>query len=98
MNSLAPLILRKMNRVITDTCLFIDSEGRLFRKKCPFVVRLKTNKVIDTIAIVNRILVDDENMILFEIDQKVWSHLDCVIVEENRNVYLNQEIRIIVPY
>ena len=87
-----------MKRVVTDTCLFVDDKGRLFRKKCPFVVRLNTNKAIDTIAIVNRILVDDENMILFEIDQKVWSHLDCVIVEEDRNLYLNQEIRIIVLY
>ncbi|UIR57459.1 hypothetical protein LZQ00_06475 [Sphingobacterium sp. SRCM116780] len=76
-----------MKRLKTATCLLVDQNGKLFRKKCPFQVKWKRHDLNTSILIVKRIIIDDDNIILYDIEGEIKPHVDYDIVSECKFVY-----------
>jgi hypothetical protein len=62
----------------TNTCLFVDVEGKLFRVKCPFIVKLKGNANDCKVLLVTKIYFNKQQ-ILFEIEGKRFAHRSFLV-------------------
>lgn len=52
----------------SSSCLFVNSQGKLFRVKCPFRVRPITLEGTEKEFVVKRIVHEDETIVLYELE------------------------------
>lgn len=78
-----------MKKEIVDSCLFINDDGEIFRKRCPFYIRLKEEDFEYRKLCVKRIIFEDDNIILYDIgEEENVHHSNYDIISESKVLYL----------
>lgn len=74
-------------RKIYESLLLINENGEVFRKSIPFWIILKDDFPNRTKLLVKRLIFEDDNIILYEIDDKPIHHSKCEIIHEDKVAY-----------
>lgn len=67
---------------ISDTALFVDVQGKIFRVKTPFLAKLRDSQGIERKVLVKKIIFEDETIVLYEVDDVLVTYSTYEIIKE----------------
>lgn len=74
-------------RDIADSYLFINKHGKIIRLNCHFKVNfIKDN--LNKVYLVKRVLYEEDNIILFQIEEQVFNHVKFQLLYESGFNYI----------
>lgn len=74
-------------REIADSYLFINKQGKIIRLYCPFKVNFIEDN-LNKVYLVKRVLYEQDNIILFQIEEQVFNHVRFQLLYESGLNYI----------